>query len=91
MTAYVALPLLNVLGLHSGYKLTHWIGHYASISKSDSTIDINSGDGKFFKMDSNHTTPIVSATEISSNFLRPDGKTYNLFVSPTGLLLISSN
>jgi len=82
---------LNVLGLHSGYKLTRLEGRYndASLERSagHTVIVLNGGDGAFFSAVQGQAwvSPIVTAAYGNAVFLQADGKTYNVFVSQTGL------
>jgi hypothetical protein len=82
---------LNILGVHSGYKLTRLEGRYDD-PKLESTsrhtvVTLNGGDDNFFKtvQEQAWTSPIVQAAYGSSTFLQPDGKTYDVLISQTGL------
>ena len=82
---------LNIVGLHSGYKLTRLEGRYDDPNLESSSkhvvVQLNGGDDTFFQtvQEQAWTSPIVQAAYGSSTFLRPDGKTYDVFVSQTGL------
>lgn len=82
---------LNIVGLHSGYKLTRLEGRYDDPNLESSSkhvvVQLNGGDDNFFKtvQEQAWTSPIVQAAYGSSTFLQPDGKTYDVFVSQTGL------
>ncbi len=82
---------LNILGLHSGFKLTRLEGRYDNPNLESNSkhvvVQLNGGDDTFFQtvQEQAWTSPIVQAAYGSSTFLRPDGKTYDVFVSQTGL------
>lgn len=83
--------LLNILGLHSGYKLTRLEGRFddpnlESTSKH-TVIELNGGDDNFFKtvQEQAWVSPVVEAAYGNAVFLAADGKTYNAYVSQTGL------
>ena len=82
---------LNIVGLHSGYKLTRLEGRYDDPNLESSSkhvvVTLNGGDDNFFKTVQQQawTSPVVQAAYGSSTFLMPDGKTYDVFVSQTGL------
>ena len=82
---------LNIVGLHSGYKLTRLEGRYDDPNLEGSSkhvvVTLNGGDDNFFKTVQQQawTSPIVQAAYGSSTFLMPDGKTYDVLVSQTGL------
>lgn len=83
---------LNILGLHSGYKLTRLEGRFddpnLERNAKHTVIVLNGGDDQFFQtvQEQAWTSPFVQAAYGSGVFLAPDGKTYNVFVSQTGLL-----
>ena len=83
--------LLNIVGLHSGYKLTRLEGRFddpnLEANSHHTVITLNGGDDNFFKtvQEQAWTSPFVQAAYGSSTFLRPDGKTYDVLVSQTGL------
>jgi hypothetical protein len=82
---------LNIFGLHSGYKLTRMEGRYEDphleSSNLPTVIELNGGDDNFFKtvQEQAWVSPVVEAAYGSGTFLRADSKTYNVFVSQTGL------
>ena len=81
----------NILGLHSGYKLTRLEGRFddpnLEANSKHTVITLNGGDDNFFKtvQEQAWTSPFVQAAYGSGTFLQPDGKTYDVFVSQTGL------
>ena len=83
--------LLNIIGLHSGYKLTRLEGRFddpnLEANSKHTVITLNGGDDNFFKtvQEQAWTSPFVQAAYGSGTFLQPDGKTYDVFVSQTGL------
>lgn len=82
---------LNIVGLHSGYKLTRLEGRYddpnLELNGKRTVITLNGGDDGFFKtvQQDAWTNPIVQAAYGNAVFLAADGKTYNVYVSQTGL------
>ncbi len=82
---------LNILGLHSGYKLTRLEGRYDDPNlerhATHTVIVLNGGDDQFFKtvQEQAWTSPFIQAAYGNGVFLAPDGKTYNVYVSQTGL------
>lgn len=82
---------MNVLGLHSGYKLTRLEGRFddpnLERNSKHTVIDLNGGDDNFFKVAQQQawTSPFVEAAYGSATFLQPDGKTYDILVSQSGL------
>lgn len=82
---------LNILGLHTGYKLTRLEGRYddpdLERNSKHTVIVLNGGDDQFFKTVQQQawTSPIVQAAYGNAVFLQADGKTYDVFVSQTGL------
>lgn len=82
---------LNIFGLHSGYKLTRLEGRFddpnLEANSHHVVVVLNGGDDNFFKtvQEQAWTSPVVQAAYGSSTFLQPDGKTYDVFVSQTGL------
>lgn len=82
---------LNVLGLHSGFKLTRLEGRYDDINMERNSphtvIELNGGDDNFFKtvQEQAWTSPFVDSAYGSSAFLSPDYKTYDIFVSQDAL------
>lgn len=84
-------PWLNIFGLHSGYKLTRLEGRYddpnLEANSHHVVVVLNGGDDNFFKtvQEQAWTSPVVQAAYGSGTFIQPDGKTYDVFVSQTGL------
>lgn len=82
---------LNVLGLHSGYKLTRLEGQYSDPNlESDSkhtVVVLNGGDDGFFKTvyKQSWSSPFVDAGYGNAVIQQANGMTYNVFVSQTGL------
>ncbi len=82
---------LNILGLHSGFKLTRLEGRFDNINmernSTHTVIELNGGDDNFFKtvQEQAWTSPFVDSAYGSSTFLSPDGKTYDVFVSQDAL------
>lgn len=82
---------LNMLGLHSGYKLTRLEGRYddpqLERNSKHTVVVLNGGDDNFFKtvQEQAWVSPVVEAAYGSGTFLQADNKTYNVFVSQTGL------
>ncbi|MFL5626200.1 MAG: hypothetical protein ACJ788_11470 [Ktedonobacteraceae bacterium] len=82
---------LNIVGLHSSYKLTRLEGRFDSSDlerhATHTVIDLNGGDDNFFKtvQEQAWVSPIVQGAYGNAVFLAADGKTYDVFVSQTGL------
>lgn len=82
---------LNIVGLHSGYKLTRLEGRYddpnLELTGKRTVITLNGGDDNFFKTVQQQAwlNPIVQGAYGNAVFLAADGKTYNVYVSQTGL------
>jgi hypothetical protein len=82
---------LNILGLHSGFKLTRLEGRYDDVNMErispHTVLELNGGDDNFFKtvQEQAWTSPFVDSAYGSSTFLSPDGKTYDVFVSQDAL------
>ncbi|HYL44072.1 MAG TPA: hypothetical protein VEU97_11850 [Ktedonobacteraceae bacterium] len=82
---------LNVLGLHSSYKLTRLEGRFdvpdLERHATHTVVDLNGGDDNFFKtvQEQAWVSPIVQGAYGNAVFLGADGKTYDVFVSQTGL------
>jgi hypothetical protein len=85
---------LNVVGLHTGYKLTRLEGRYerSDLERNNkhTVIDLNGGDDNFFKTAQTQTwlSPLVESAYGNAVFLPADGKTYTVFVSQTGLYAV---
>ncbi|GHO45657.1 hypothetical protein KSX_38200 [Ktedonospora formicarum] len=83
---------MNLVGLHSGYKLTRLEGRYEDSDlerTSDHTVvDLNGGDGQFFKTVYKQawSSPFVEAAYGTAVFLPADGMTYDIFASQAGLV-----
>jgi hypothetical protein len=83
---------LNVVGLHSGYKLTRLEGRYDDPNQernAQHTVEVlNGGDGGFFQnakaAGAGWASPFVQAQYGNAVFQSADG-TYNVYVSQTGL------
>jgi len=84
-------PLLNILGLHSGYKITRLEGRYddpnLELHGPRTVVTLNGGDDGFFKtaQEEPWISPIVQAAYGNAVFLAADGKTYDIYVSQSGL------
>lgn len=82
---------LNIFGLHSGYKLTRLEGRFDNPTLEANShhvvVTLNGGDDNFFKtvQEQAWTSPFVQAVYGSGTFIQPDGKTYDVLVSQTGL------
>jgi hypothetical protein len=82
---------LNVLGLHSGYKLTRLEGQYDDPNDESTmkhtVVTLNGGDGAFFKTvyQQSWSSPFVDAAYGNAVIIPADGQTYNVLVSQTGL------
>ena len=82
---------LNIVGLHSGYKLTRLQGEYDSVDDENKlphkAIELNGGDGDFFKTvyKQQWSSPFVQAAYGNALILPADGHTYNVYISQTGL------
>src|SRR5579883_1200714 len=90
---------LNVVGLHSGYKLTRLEGRYddpnLEANAKHTVITLNGGDDGFFQhtKGENWYSGFVQAQYGNAVFQSPDpgGSTYNIFVSQTGLYAVKAN
>ncbi len=83
-------PWLNVLGIHSGYKLIRLESYYDNSdlerTAPRTVIDLNGGDSGFKAMQEQAwSSPFIKGVYGSSTLLYPDGKTYNVFMSQDGL------
>ncbi|HLG78829.1 MAG TPA: hypothetical protein VKX46_20625 [Ktedonobacteraceae bacterium] len=78
---------MNILGFHSGFKLTRLEGRYddSNLERTAprSVYDLNGGDDNFFTTAQNQawTNPFVQAAYGSSTFLKADGRTYDIYAS----------
>lgn len=84
------VPWMNVLGVHSGYKVTRLEGRYDDINLEQtarrSAYALNGGDDGFFQnMQSWHgwISPFIDAEYGTATFVGPG--TYDVFASQTGL------
>ncbi len=82
---------LNILGLHSGYKLTRLEGQYDDPNDESTmkhtVVTLNGGDDNFFKTVYKQawSSPFVDAAYGNAVIVPADGHTYNVLVSQTGL------
>lgn len=82
---------MNILGFHASYKLTRLEGRFDDVNmernSQHTVIELNGGDDNFFKTVQQQawTSPFVKAAYGNAVFLQPDGKTYDVLVSQTGL------
>jgi len=82
---------MNILGIHSGYKVTRLEGQYDDPNMEDSqphtTYALNGGDGDFFKTVYKQawSSPFVDAAYGNAVIVPADGHTYNVLISQTGL------
>ncbi|HEY7349952.1 MAG TPA: hypothetical protein VH599_16660 [Ktedonobacterales bacterium] len=83
---------LNILGLHTGYKLTRLEGQYSDTTQESTwyktVVPLNGGDDNFFQTIQNQggwLHPFVEASYGNAIILPADGNTYNVYVSQTGL------
>jgi len=82
---------LNILGVHSGYKLTRLEGQYDDPNDESTmkhtVITLNGGDDNFFKTVYKQawSSPFVDAAYGNAVIIPADGQTYNVLVSQTGL------
>ncbi len=86
---------LNIVGMHSGYKLTRLEGRYDDINQernaTHSAYELNGGDDGFFQnMHANQgwISPFIDAQYGSGVFNGPG--TYDVYVSQTGLYAIQA-
>lgn len=90
---------LNVVGLHSGYKLTRLEGRYddpnLEANGKHTVITLNGGDDGFFQHTKGQSwySGFVQAQYGNAVFQSPDpdGSTYNVFVSQTGLYAVKAS
>ncbi len=82
----------NILGLHTGYKITRLEGQYDDPQKESTwyhtVVPLNGGDDNFFQTlqhQGGWLHPIVEAAYGNAIILPADGNTYNIYVSQTGL------
>lgn len=82
---------MNIFGIHSSFKLTRLEGQFSdpqleSTSKH-TVVTLNGGDGDFFKSVYKQawSSPFVDAAYGNAVFEPGDNKTYDIYVSQTGL------
>jgi hypothetical protein len=84
-------PWLNVVGIHSSYKLTRLEGQYQDIAleqnNQHTVVALNGGDDDFFKSTYKQawSSPFVEAAYGNAVILPANGHTYTVLVSQTGL------
>ena len=82
---------LNILGLHTGHKLTRLEGRFddpnLERTSQHTVVELNGGDDNFFKTVQQQAwlSPTVEAAYGNAVFLGADGRVYNVYVSQTGL------
>ncbi len=85
-------PWLNIVGFHSGFKLTRLEGRFDDVNmernSTHSVVDLNGGDDNFFK--TIHTqggwlAPFVDASYGNAVIIPPDG-TYDITMSQDSLI-----
>ena len=87
---------LNVVGLHSGYKLTRLEGRFddpnLERNNQHTVVVLNGGDDGFFQntKGTNWYSGFVQAQYGNAVFQSADGGTYNIFVSQTGLYTLKA-
>jgi hypothetical protein len=81
---------LNILGIHSAFKLTRLEGQYddpnMESNEKHTVIVLNGGDDDFFKTTYKQawSSPLVDAAYGNAAIAPADGLPYNVFVSQTG-------
>jgi hypothetical protein len=87
---------LNIVGLHSGYKLTRLEGRFDAPdlerNHTHTVVVLNGGDDGFFQrtQGANWYSGFVQAQYGNAVFQSADGATYNVFVSQTGLYAVKA-
>ena len=87
---------LNVVGLHTGYKLTRMEGRFddpnLEANSKHTVVTLNGGDDGFFQHTegTNWYSGFVQAQYGNAVFQSADGATYNVFVSQTGLYTLKA-
>jgi len=87
---------LNVVGLHSGYKLTRLEGRYddpnLEANAKHTVVTLNGGDDGFFQhtQGNNWYSGFVQAQYGNAVFQSADSSLYNIFVSQTGLYAVKA-
>lgn len=82
---------LNVVGIHSSYKLTRLEGQYQDVTleqnNQHTVVPLNGGDDDFFKNTYKQawSSPFVEAAYGNAIILPANGRTYTVLVSQTGL------
>lgn len=88
---------LNLLGLHSGYKLTRLEGQYDDpndeSTKQHTVVTLNGGEDNFFKTVYKQawSSPFVDAAYGNAVIVPADGQSYTVLVSQTGLYAKPAN
>jgi hypothetical protein len=82
-----------ILGLHTGYKLTRLEGEYQNPDQERTAKhclqELNGGDDGFYQTLQNQggwLKPVVEVSFGEGIILPPDGNTYNIYITQTGLL-----
>ena len=87
---------LNVVGLHTGYKLTRMEGRYddpnLEANGKHTVVTLNGGDDGFFQhaQGTNWYSGFVQAQYGNAVFQSAGSGTYNVFVSQTGLYTVKA-
>jgi hypothetical protein len=88
----------NLLGLHTGYKLTRLEGRYDDPNQEmnwyHTVVELNGGDDNFFKTIQSQggwLHPLVEASYGNAIILPADGNSYAIYVSQTGLTTKGAN
>ncbi|GCE46638.1 hypothetical protein EI42_00151 [Thermosporothrix hazakensis] len=82
---------MNLLGFHTGYKLTRLQGRYEDPNlertAERTVIELNGGDGDFFKTVYKQawSSPFVEAAYGQAVFLPADGLPYNIYANQSGI------
>lgn len=88
---------MNLLGVHSGYKVTRLQGLYEAPQDEENlkhtVVVLNGGDDDFFKTVYKQawSSPFVEAGYASAAIVPADGMTYDVLVSQTGLYAKPAN
>ena len=81
----------NLLGMHTGYKLTRLEGRYdpsQEMTWYHTVVELNGGDDNFFKTLQNQggwLHPVVEASYGNAIILPANDNTYDVYLSQTGL------
>jgi len=87
---------LNVVGLHTGYKLTRMEGRFddpnLEANHKHTVVTLNGGDDGFFQRTFGNSwySGFVQAQYGNAVFQAADGNSYNVFVSQTGLYAVKA-